>query len=227
MNELKELAKHGSTKITLTSEELAQAHQIQNAIRAEAIVEIKNDIAAYRRKSYNPEAKDRMLKFLNDTGQDAAFFMLIFAPCWLIYRTSPSQLYRKARQGDYLSIEKLLELDPLMIHDPYIGRAIQRFRFRRKTHLYRKLMEIPGKEVTGRVTSQQVKYALGGFLSAFAKLAGQKLTAPDIKRLYDAVAKDFDDQLEDHELPVGDTFARAISRYRIDWLKALKSDMKK
>jgi hypothetical protein len=188
------------------------------------MADIKNDMAA---NDADPQTKAAMLSLLTDMGLEGSFFVLVTVPCWLLYQIHPSRLYRKARQGNFDALQKLLNLDPLMIHDPMIGKQIQRLRFKNKSRQYERLFEILLKESTIHVTPQQMKYALGGFLSAFAQILHVRLTAPDIHRLFDAVALDFDGLHRDSSLPDNNgTFARAIHRYRTDWLKAFKSDMK-
>lgn len=207
-----------------TPEEIEQIKPVMENMLAESFQEIKDDISP---PPIDPAIKAQMLALFQNMNLESSFFVLVTVPCWLVYRTSPTRLYRKARQGDFTSLKKLLNLDPLMLHDPTIGKRIQALRFKNRTSKYKELLEAPLKDHHLNVTSLQMKYAIGGLLSAFAAVLKQKLSAPDIQRLFNAVAKDFDGHLSDHELPVGDSFARAIYRYRHEWLKFFQSDTKK
>jgi hypothetical protein len=209
----------------VTPEAIAHAKaKLQNML-VESMEEIKDDISP---QPIDPSVKARMVAMLQDMNIESSFFMLVTVPCWLIYRISPTRLYRKARQGNYASIKKLLCLDPLMIHDPVIGKKIQQLRFTNKTHKYNNLLETITKDHHLKVTSQSMKYAVGGFLSAIARILKKRLTAPDIHNLFNAVAKDFDGNLVDPELAmVESSFAREIYRYRQYWLEAFNTDTKK
>lgn len=212
------------TPITITVEELEQVNVCIQKALSESLADIKSDMTA---KDVDPQTKAAMLSLLTDMDLEGSFFLLVTVPCWLLYQIHPGRLYRKARQGNFDALKNLLNLDPLMIHDPMIGKQIQKLRFKNKSWQYETLFEILLKESTINVTPQQMKYALGGFLSALAKLLKVRLTAPDIQKLYDAVALDFDGVRRDSCLPDNSgTFAQAIYRYRKEWLKAFKSDMK-
>lgn len=212
------------TPITITVEELEQINKAKQKVLAESLSDIKSDKAA---EAADPQTKDAMLSFLVGMDLESSFFVLVTVPCWLLYQIHPGRLYRKARQGNFDALQKLLNLDPLMIHDPMIGKQIQKLRFKNKSRQYEKLFEILLKKSTIHVTPQQMKYAIGGFLSALAQLLKIRLTAPDIQKLFDAVSLDFDGFNRDSCLPnSSETFARAIYRYRNDWLKAFKPDMK-
>ena len=169
-----------------------------------------------------------MLALLNHMDLESSFFALITVPCWLIYRTSPTRLYRKARQENFDALEKLLSLDPLMLHEPIIGKHIQELRLNNKTTKYRKLLDATLNDSHANITAQNMKYAAGGILSAMAKGLKPRLSTPQIHKLFDAVALDFDKKLIDPDLPTNEgSFARQIYRHRDEWLKALKPDTEK
>lgn len=207
-------------------EELQETVATMQTVLDESFQEIKEDISP---QPVDPSEKAAMLSlFTENNNLESSFFILVTVPCWLIYRISPTRLYRKARQGNFDALEKLLMLDPLMLHDPTIGKKIQELRFTHKNSKYEKLLQAPLKEHQLKVTSQQMKYAIGGLLSALAKVINKKLTAPDIQKLFDAVAQDFDQKLNDLDfLTTPNGFARSIFRYRDEWLNVFKSDTKK
>lgn len=222
---VRQLARSNHKRIPVPSpDKMEQIKPVMDNMLAESFQEIKDDISP---PPVDPAIKAKMLALLQSMSLESSFFVLVTVPCWLVYRTSPTRLYHKARQGDFTSLEKLLNLDPLMLHDPAIGKKIQELRLKNKNTKYEKLLEAPLKDHHLNVTSLQMKYAIGGLLSAFAAVLKLKLSAPDIQRLFDAVAKDFDGHLSDHELPVGDSFARTIYRYRQEWLKVFQPDTRK
>ena len=224
-DEARELARNIHTEIQIsTPEEIEQIKPVMENMLAESLQEIKDDLSP---PPVDQSKKAQMLTLLQQMNIESSFFVLVTVPCWLIYRTSPTRLYRKARQGNFDALEKLLSLDPLMLHDPSIGKQIQKLRLNNKSFKYEKLLAATLKEHHLNITAQQMKYAAGGLLSAFAKILKQKLTAPDIQKLFDAVTKDFDKEIADSDLPAGDSFARAIFRYQQEWLKVFQPDIRK
>lgn len=210
--------------IHITPEQHAQFEAVKQTILAESLQEIKDDLSS---KPVDTEQKTAFSSILSDDTLSGSFFMLVYVPCWLIYRTSPTRLYRKARQGNFESLEKLLSLDPLMLHDPVIGKRIQEFRLNRKLSKYEKLLEATWKDHQLHVTPQQMKYAAGGLLSGLASTLKYKLTAPEIQRLFNIVEYEFSGNLDDPDLAVGSSFARSIYRHREEWLKVFQPDTKK
>lgn len=204
--------------------------EIEKNILDELFQEIKDEISS--QSVIEPSHKTAMLSLVKeDKNLESSFFILVTVPCWLIYRITPTRLYRNARLGNVDALKKLLMLDPLMLHDPAIGKKIQKLRFTHKTSKYENLLQAPLKNPLSKITSLQMKYAIGGLLSTFAQKEKLKLTAPDIHRLFDAVAQDFDKKhikLKDSNFSDNEgTFARAIYRYRDEWLQVFLPDTKK
>lgn len=225
-----ELSRNKQVEVQTPSlEELEQMRSVMQNMLSESFQEIQDDIST---DPLDPSLKSEMLSLLADNSLESSFFILITAPCWLIYRISPTRLYRKARQGNVESLEKLLQLDPLMLHDPAIGKAILKLRFNHKKSKYEKIILTPLSNPNANITALNMKYAIGGLISALAKalnpLHKHKVSTPDIHKLFDAVAKDFDGLETDTDLPENqDSFARAIYRYRDEWLKVFLPDKKK
>ncbi len=212
-----------------TPEEIKQISSVMQNTLAESIQEIKDDLSP---PPVDPSQKEQMVTLLQNMDMESSFFVLVTVPCWLIYRISPTRLYRKARQGNMDALGKLLSLDPLMLHDPTIGKRLQEFRLKNKLFKYENLLEATLKDHHLNVTPQQMKYAAGGLISALASITNQinkkiRVTTPDIQKLFDAVAYEFDGKLEDLDLAVGSSFARRIYFYRQEWLKAFHPDAKK
>ena len=49
----------------------------------------------------DPEQQTLLAALIRNKSIECSFFVLIIIPCLLIHRTSPTRLYRKARQGDF------------------------------------------------------------------------------------------------------------------------------
>lgn len=174
-----------------------------------------------------PSAKTAALKLFTDMELESSFHMLVLVPCWLLYREHPTRLYRKARLGDVDAIEKLLRLDPLLLHDPSIGKAIQAFRFANKTLAYENLIEASLKQPKARITRKKMKYATAGLISGLSSIIQAALTEPQIRALFDAIAQDADGSSIDTDLADSpEAFAKAINRDRAFWLKTLLADKK-
>lgn len=210
--------------ITLTPDVLTKTRKILDKIREASFTDLANDFSG---KAVSPLQRDKFIDLLERRHLESSFFILVHTPCWLLYRTSPTRLYRKARNGNVDALSKLLNLDPLMIHDPLIGRQIHRIRYQGKPKTYSKLMEAPLKKLKVKIDSRRMKYAAAGLISAIAHVINQRLTERDIHDLFDTVAKDVTGNAHavDLDLIVSpETFAKAIYRERQFWISAMKSD---
>lgn len=209
-----------------TPEDITAAQQLLQQILAASFEDLRND---FSNKQTSPAHREVFEGFLRDMDLESSFFLLVHVPCWLLYRTSPSLLYRKARQGNIDALKKLLHLDALMFHDPLIGREINRLRYQGRTTVYKTLLEAPLKPMKVKIDRKRMKYSVAGFISGIAHLIKKPLTERDIHDLFDAVAKDAtnDPHAVDLDLIVSpQTFAKAIYRERNFWINALKSDKK-
>lgn len=202
-----------------TAEEMEQAKNSMQNILTESFLDLKRD---FDKTPPIPAAKEEFLNMFSEGVLEGSFFLLVIAPCWLLYRTTPTRLYRKARLGDTDALEKLLRLDPLMLHDPTIGKQIQAFRFKNKNNVYQTLLEAPLKRPKGKFTRKKMKYAIAGLISALATSLKFELEEPDIRALFDAVAKDSEGKSIDTDIADSpEAFSKAIRRDRIYWLKML------
>lgn len=146
------------------------------------------------------------------------FMFFIYTPCQLFYKTSPSKLYHQAKLGNVSAIDKLLRLDPLLLHDPAIGQQIQKIRLFGKRSTYQNLIEAPLKPVRAKISRARIKAMLGAYIDLIAKELGQPLTSPELRKLFDAVAQDEHKRPIDTTLPDGEeTFYKAIQRNRTEW----------
>lgn len=175
-----------------------------------------------------PAVKDAAVRLFAENGLACSFFMLVVAPCWLLYRTSPTKLYRQARRGDIQALDKLLRLDALMIHDPAIGQQIQSLRFRGKNAPYEKLLTASLKRPRTKITTQKLKFTIAGYLSAVATAIKFPINEPTMRALFDAYTLDKYGLDIDTDLPDGqEALRKVIERERKMWLKMLLPDKKK
>ena len=217
-------------KITLdeyvhSADEIKRIQAIFLSVLDTSFQEMQSD---FSNNPVDPSVKEAFKQLLSEKELESSFYTLVVAPCWLLYRTHPTRLYRKARLGDIEALEKLLRLDPLMLHDPAIGNRIQALRFANKTAAYENLLEAPLKRPKTRITRKKIKYSMAGLISALATIIKQPLTEPEIRALFDAVAQDTNGSPIDTDLPDSpEAFARAISRDRSLWIQTIMPDKKK
>jgi hypothetical protein len=202
----------------VTEKELSDAKALFDNVLKESFLDIEYDLSA---EPVDPSMQTAFADLLTEMPLESGFFFLVNIPCWLLYRESPTHLYRKARTGDIDALEKLLRLDSLMIHDPLIGKQIQTLRFNRKTSAYRTLLEAPLKAPKAKITRKKMKYSMAGFISALSSIIKQPLTEPEIRSLFDSVAQDSGRGAIDTDLPDSpESFYMAIKRDRDFWLQA-------
>jgi len=206
-------------------EQVAATKEFLQGIRSDFSQDLVRDLTG---PPPNKAEKEAFARFLEGKELVASYFMLVHLPCWLLYQTLPSQLYRKARTGDPEALDKLLRLDPLMLHDPAIGKQLLKLRYEGNRATYRALLEAPLK-APGKLSQKSIKANLAGLLSAIASQLKQHLTEPQIKSLFDAVAKDQkkDPHAIDESLPeLPGSFTKAIYLKRQPWLEMMDPDKK-
>jgi hypothetical protein len=207
-----------------------------NEMLKKSFIDVNEDLSG---TPIDPDLKGKFLLFI--TGSIEAFFFLsVFVPCWLLYRTTPDQLYKKALKGNIDAIEKLLRLDPILIHEHSIGEQVQALRFSGEIDLFEKIIKSPANAPKGKTTREKQKMVFAGLISAMSIIIAdlsrcltesteQPLTEPDIRALFDAVCQDStnDPHAIDTDLPESpETFYKALYRERNIWLKMLKQDKK-
>ncbi len=206
----------------LTGEDIEHVKNLMQNILSESFRNLKNN---FENIPLAAAVKDDALLMISERELECSFFLLVLAPCWLLYRTTPTILYRKARLGDFDSLEKLLCLDPLMLHDPVISRRIQAFRFNNKNTDYQTLIEATLKRPKAKITLAKIKVTIAGLISVLAITFKLPLEEPDIRDLFDAVAKDAEGKMIDTDLPESpESFYSAFWRDRAVWLQMLKPD---
>ena len=164
---------------------------------------------------------------------DTLFFYRVWLPCWLEYGVKLPVLVAKAQDGDVKALDMLLRLDKTALELPEIRRRYLGFVDNKP--VFEGLTEALGQPVARRLTKQKVKVALAALVfKVFAKLyeacmeleaqcpqiryAPAKLTAPDVRRLFNAAAADARGLARDIDLPGGDhAFYMALRREERFW----------
>jgi len=229
INEIFRLKRQGQIPLAdhkLTQDEIEEAKKTLLDFKAASFSDLMDEFSG---EPVSPDLAATATDFFGRESLAASFFICVVVPCWLLYRDSPTRLYRKARLGNVDALEKLLRLDALLIHDPSIGKQIQALRFKNKFSTYQNLFEAVLKRPKNKVTRLKMKYAMAGFISAMSSMLTKPLLEPDIRALFDAVQKDatHDDLAIDEDLPLSaEAFTRAIHRDRTVWLQALNPDKK-
>lgn len=182
--------------------ELKEANAAWQGMCSQLYVEIGEEIA---QTPPLPEIQKKFAEALIRDELPLAFYFLVYAPCTLLYTVSPFQLYREAIDGDVKSIEKLLKLDPLIIHDPSIGFQIQSFRLKGKINDYETIISAVLKNPTAQYQDMRderkcIKSNHGASIYFLAKALRKPLRAPQIRELFDAIAQDFDGTLLDTDI---------------------------
>ena len=176
----------------------------------------------------DPEERARFFKFMLDHEQELAFVFFLYIPCLLIYQTSPRSLYRKAIKGDVDSMENLLKLDPLMLNNPVLGQQIQALRFSNRTNDYERVNAAVHKFAGTNYSDVQEgrkrsKVMMASIISSLSKKAGFPLDHLQIAKLFDAYSRDRKKGDIDSDLPVEESFRKAIKRHSPPWLNLLQN----
>lgn len=167
----------------------------------------------------NPQRHQENIKFILP---EFVFLLTVLLPSIIIYGELPSKLYRKARSGDINALDMLLRIDKTIICDRKISEQIFRLSLKtNKSELNRVATALKGK-LSGKKTMQKAKFKIAGLISVLSEVFGDRLSAPDIQSLFNAIAADRNpSELIDPDLPDSpEAFAKAILRERPFWLRS-------
>lgn len=143
------------------------------------------------------------------------FFFKVWGPCWLHYKTSPTKLYRQARLGRVRALNKLLRLDNSVLFDPKLAGMFHQIKAKRSRAEYEDLLMSFNNPVNQEIEPHKIKVIIAGLISEFSIKNGKRLSAPQIKELFDAIAKDKGRGETDTDLSVSpNAFAQEIRRER-------------
>ena len=193
-------------------------HQAQSILLEEIS---KDQISRFKDEIGNVQLDENHLKTIQHTinRPEFLFFIKIDLPCWLLYHDNYLTIYKKGRLGDLESLDKLLRLDKYIIQNPKINKWITHYYFQQDRRAIEYLSDAIKNPPRPKITAAKLRYRIGGLISYLTELLGNRLNAPEIQSLFNAVAVDYGvDELIDTDLPDSpETFAKAIQRERSFW----------
>lgn len=144
--------------------------------------------------------------------QEAGFLVRVWLPCWVLHKTTPWHLYRKAMRGSTDAIEILLRIDKTRLADPAIMRHVVDSAYGPVRGHYKRLTDAIAGQPRGKMTSGKLKRRLAAWIAQWSAEAGTPITAADLGRLYDILAAR-DGNLHDPEIsPSPESFSKAVQR---------------
>ena len=120
------------------------------------------------------------------------FGCYILMPALFHFGSDPFQLFQKAQNGDLESIRRLFSLDPSVLGDPKIFRHFHEASKNKDRKDYILMASALNKSQNRNFSFPKVKFRVAGLISGVSESFGFKLTAPDIEKLFDAIASDYD-----------------------------------
>ncbi|MBT0664613.1 hypothetical protein KI809_09915 [Geobacter pelophilus] len=202
-------------------EEIEQAKNLLDMVLTASEKDLEDE---FNQLPLKQAVKRRMSKLLTESPLELAFYLFVAVPCWALYRTSPTYLYRRARQGDFSALENLLRLDQLMLHDPMIGKQIIAYRFNHSSSKYRKLLTAATSPPKGHNSRKNILLSQVGLISTLSHLTEKPLTPQDLFELIEAFDFDSKGKLFEDLPKTPDALARALSPDRNLWRNVFVSD---
>jgi len=192
-------------KVELSEEEVKEIEEFKE----EAIENI----------TYEIEDKERKHFFERLTKPGIIFALRVTIPCFTFYQTYPYVIVRKAEGGDDVALEQLIRLDKSVIFNPKISEIIhqaQALKQQERMSMIKKAFTSKPKAI---IKMRTIKYQLGGLISFISMLLHEKLSAIDIRKMYDAIARDMKVDAVDPDFgeTTPETFSKNIQDYRRMW----------
>jgi hypothetical protein len=208
----KALKKDPHMIIKYSDEEIATSLAMWRDMCSKTYDEIQDEISKSR---MHPKMYQDFEGTIQKYELTLSFYYLVYVPCLLIHGTSPSKLYQKALSGEVNAIEKLLNIDPLILHNPDIGYQMQSIRLKGKANYYDRLLTAISKSPTVsykdmRKQRKIIKTDHGASIYILAKGARKPLQMPQIRMLYDALAKDFEGIIQDTDITSTEGFDKTV-----------------
>jgi hypothetical protein len=142
----------------------------------------------------------KALKAKITSTDELSFLARVWMPCFYFYGEAPAQLLRKARGGDLKSLESLIRVDSSVIFDRRIAAFLHGLR-NKSARKHSELMDCISKSPKGHTSRQKIKCFLAGVVWLMSKGMNLQLTEPEIRGLFDAVARDKGEGEIDVDLP--------------------------
>lgn len=165
-----------------------------------------------------PEAEVEPNGFLEAISTPEVLFLFkVVLPCWYECGRAPGIVYRAARLGDMASLETLLRIDKAVVRDRRIAQHLLDAALSNRTRF-----ELLGNAFrhgpVRKLTRGKVKCTLAGFVPRYSEFMLARLEEPDIRGLFDALARDEGRGLREGDLPESsEAFQKAIARERQFW----------
>jgi hypothetical protein len=205
----------------LSREDWNDIWEFWNHLFEASLEDIKSDI-------YESEDQASVEAFMGKLeSPEFLFFFRVWTPCWLLYQEYPTNLLRKARNGNYDALEKLLRLDSTTLNDPKVSEIYHQAGSHKNRAIFNLIATSIQKNLKSKVTRQKIKISIAGLISAISKLINSKLDEPEIRSLFDAIAMDSGNSSIDTDLPDGqEAFSKAIQRERKFWMPLFQTRTK-
>lgn len=146
------------------------------------------------------------------------FFCRVQAPCFMLYGTYPHMLLKNAQAGDDDALKKLIRLDKSIIFESKISEIIHQAQALKAQARISMIQKAICEKPKAIMSLKKVKILLGGLISYFSIQFNQKISAAEIRKLFDAIALDKNDDIDqDLGNMVGEPFEKAIQRSRSFW----------
>ena len=175
-----------------------------------------DDTESHISGSVDEPLKQQVLSAIKEP--EALFLAGVVFPCWILYQVHPAKLFRQARLGNINAMDKLLRIDKAVLHDPKIGEHFYKIANQKKRSQFDRLTQAIQKGPEGKITLQKIKMLIAGFISKASQALGRRLSAPEIRSLFDAIAQDAGRGDIDTDIPDSpEAFAKAIRRERSFW----------
>jgi hypothetical protein len=184
---------------------------VQNLFSSEGIEKLVSESVSGMKADFSPQEHNQLIQLYS---QPVTLFLLkVWGPCTIYYKTTPTHLFRQARLGKVSAFEKLLRLDNSVIFDKKLSEIFHQHKGKKNKQNYRKLLLAFHKPIPGKTDPKYIKSFAAGLISIATESMGKRLTEPQIRKLFDAIAKDHGHGLQDEDIPpTPDSFAQAIRR---------------
>lgn len=147
------------------------------------------------------------------------FFIKVGIPCLFFYKSHPAILLSQARNGDLKALDILLRIDKAIICDRRINEQLYRSSLLPNKNRFHELVSALRGTPKNKKNRVHAKMTMAGLISVFTEGFSHKLTAQDIRSLYDAFAADnkpgelIDTDFSDNPA----TFIKYVQRARSFW----------
>lgn len=151
-------------------------------------------------------------------NEEAMQFMFrVWLPCALYHQIHPMLLYRKAKVGDLDALDALLRIDKMLLRDPAIMNHVVAAAYAKKRGPFVKLSNAIGGRPRGNMKAGKAKKRLAALVVQWSHQYGKPITAPDMQRLFDILAKHQGALIDSTLGPSPEAFGKGVQREK-NWL---------